>query len=183
MWQRCLWVLLYLLINVSNQTKSIRLDAGDVLNDATLRAYFADLLRQGGFGHWKTERAAFIVRDEDGHYRCIAWPMDGHLYRQQFHGIRPDRTAAVIHTHPSERPLASSDDERMAIKLSLPIVVLTPRNIYMITAGGETIPIVQNHMWATFAEASPMRCSASPSTAPTVAGIMRVPAGMPALRP
>src|SRR5437870_694625 len=56
------------------------------LNDRLVRGYFADVLRQGGYGHWHTERAAFIVRDESGEYRCVAWPLDGGFRRQQFDG-------------------------------------------------------------------------------------------------
>ncbi len=133
----------------------------ELLNDTTIRGYFADLLKQGGFGHWKTERAAFLVRDEDGQYRCVAWPSDGHLYRQQFQGAIPDGTVAIIHTHPAELPLGSTGDQRTAVKLSVPIFVLTPLNIYLITPRGVSVPVVENRPWATFSASSPARCSVS----------------------
>ncbi len=110
----------------------------ELLNDPTIRGYFADLLRQGGFGHWKTERAAFLVRDEI-----------------------PDGTVAIIHTHPAELPLGSTGDQRTAVKLSVPIFVLTPLNIYLITPRGVSVPVVENRPWATFnASSSSTRCSA-----------------------
>jgi hypothetical protein len=142
---------------------------GAFLNNAAIQGYFADILRQGGFGHWKTERAAFLVRDEDGRYRCIAWPMDGHLYRQEFHGAIPDHTVAIVHTHPSELPLGSPDDERTAIKLSMPVFVLTPMNINMIDGTGKSVPIVQNRLWATSGGSSSTRCGAPASTTQKVA--------------
>src|SRR5258706_13878156 len=74
----------------------------ELLNDTTIRGYFADLLRQGGFGHWKTERAAFLVRDEDGQYRCIGWPWDGRPQRQEFHGTIPEGTLAITTTPPAD---------------------------------------------------------------------------------
>jgi hypothetical protein len=137
----------------------------EFLNDAVIRGYFADVLRQGGFGHWKTERAAFLVRDEGGQYRCVGWPMDGRLQRQEFRGAIPERTVAIIHTHPSELPLGSTGDERTAVKQSVPIFVLTPLNIYMITAGGVSVAVVENRQWATFSASSSIRCSTPDSRA------------------
>ena len=120
----------------------------EFIDDSVIRGYFADVVRQGGYGHWKTERAAFLVRGPAGDYRCVAWPNDGRLYRQEFQGAIPDRTVAIIHTHPSELPSASAGDVRTAIKISVPIFVLTPLNIYMITARGAIVPIVENRLWA-----------------------------------
>jgi len=133
----------------------------ELLNDTTIRGYFADVLKQGGFGHWKTERAAFLVREESGQYRCVAWPMDGRLQRQEFHGAIPAGTIAIIHTHPSEIPLGSAVDQRTAVRLSMPIFVLTPLNIYMITPAGVSVSVIENRLWATFSASSPVRCSAS----------------------
>ena len=130
------------------------------LDDPLIHAYFVDILRQGGFGHWKTERAAFIVRDENSHYRCVAWPSDGHLYRQEFHGRIPPGTVAIIHTHPSELPDASIGDRATAVRMSLPIFVLTPLNINVITIDGASIPIFRNRQWASAARAVNRRCSA-----------------------
>jgi hypothetical protein len=42
----------------------------------------------------------------------------------------------------------------------VPIFVLTPLNIYMITARGVSVPIVENRQWATFSASSSTRCSA-----------------------
>ena len=135
------------------------------LNDAVIRGYFADVVRQGGYGHWKTESAAFVVRDEGGQYRCVAWPLDGHLQRQEFLGAIPDGTVAIIHTHPSELPLGSTGDARTAIKLSVPIFVLTPLNINMITSRGVSVPVVENRPWATISASSSTRCTPAASIA------------------
>jgi hypothetical protein len=130
------------------------------LDDPLVRAYFVDILRQGGFGHWKTERAAFIVRDDNSHYRCVAWPSDGRLYRQEFHGRIPPGTVAIVHTHPSELPDASVGDRATAVRMSLPIFVLTPLNINVITIEGASIPIFRNRQWAAVGVPSTQRCSA-----------------------
>lgn len=146
----------FLLCVLFSSVASIANASQPILDDAMVRGYFADVLRQGGFGHWKTERAAFLVRQENGQYRCIAWPLDGHLYQQNFHGLMPARTVAIIHTHPSERPRASAADERTAAMLSLPVFVLTPRNLYMITAEGVSVAVFENREWAS--SLSSVRC-------------------------
>lgn len=135
------------------------------LNHQVIRGFFADLLAQGGFGNWKTERAAFLVMEENGEYRCLAWPMDGRLHRQEFGGEIPDRTVAIIHTHPKGIPLGSTGDQRTAKALTVPIFVLTPHNIYLVTPRGENIPVVANEIWAAVSASSSNRCIARDSHA------------------
>jgi hypothetical protein len=137
----------------------------DFLNEHVLRAYFADVLRLGGYGHWHTERAAFIVREENGQYRCVAWPLDGGFHRQQFRGSIPDRTVAIVHTHPAELPIGSNQDARTAKALSVPIFVLTPLNIYLVTSRGENVPVVENRIWAEVSASSSTRCTPPASRA------------------
>jgi hypothetical protein len=131
---------------------------GEFFNDTLIRGFFADILQQGGFGRWKTERAAFIVRDERNRYRCVAWPSDGHLYRQQFRGAMPAGTVAIIHTHPKELPEASQGDKETAVRLSVPIFVLTPLNIELITDRGVAVPVIRNHLWFEVKPPSSARC-------------------------
>jgi hypothetical protein len=131
---------------------------GEFLNDTEIRGFFANILQQGGFGRWKTERAAFIVRDEKNHYRCVAWPTDGHLYRQQFRGAMPAGTVAIIHTHPMELPEGSQGDKETAARLSIPIFVLTPLNIELITERGVAVPVIHNHLWCEAKPVPSMRC-------------------------
>ncbi|HSP14118.1 MAG TPA: hypothetical protein VLV78_05140 [Thermoanaerobaculia bacterium] len=137
----------------------------EFLNDKTIRGYFADLLGEAGFGHWHTERAAFLVRDSNGEHRCVAWPFTGDFHQQQFHGSIPDGTVAIVHTHPEKLPLPSKQDQRTATSLSVPIFVLTPRDIYLVTSSGETIPVVENQFWPPVSGASSTRCSAATARA------------------
>lgn len=132
----------------------------DFLSDRTIREFFADLLEQGGYGHWRTERAAFVVLDERGQYRCIGWDLDGRLLRQEFQGAIPDRTVAIVHTHPKELPIGSVTDQETAMRLSVPIFVLTPDNIYMVSARGNNVALVENRSWA------PARSSSRPCSPP-----------------
>ena len=118
------------------------------LNDAVIRTYFADLLAKGGSGFLPSERGAFLVRDESGEYRCVLWRRSMMYHEQTFSGRIPERTVAIIHTHPKELPVGSMGDRNTAMRLSVPIFVLTPRNIYLVTARGENVPVVTDQWWA-----------------------------------
>ena len=137
----------------------------EFLNHPVIRGFSFDLLRQGGFGRWETERAAFLVLEENGQYRCVAWPWSGGIHRQEFRGSIPDRTVAIIHTHPKYMPLGSAGDQRTARMLSVPIFVLTPTNIYLVTTAGKNVPVVSNRLWKPVNRSSSTRCIAPDSRA------------------
>lgn len=134
--------------------------ADEFLTDATVRAIFGEVLRQGGLGRRNTESAAFLIREETGEYRCVAWPVDGGFRRQRFTGTIPDRTVAIVHTHPEASRSGSVVDQKTAISVGIPIFVLTRRNIYVVTAGGENVPIVLGKMWMPKRDAQ-SRCTGS----------------------
>jgi len=120
----------------------------DFLNDRAIRGYFADLLRLGGYGHWSTERAAFLVRTETGDVRCVLWPAGGELNREHFSGKVPDGAVAIVHTHPEQTPRGSTGDHHLSQTYGVPIFVLTPRNIYLVTPAQPNVPVVEGRMWA-----------------------------------
>ena len=121
-----------------------------ILDDALIRGYFSDILRQGGYGTWKTESAAFLVRDKTGDFRCVAWPYDGRPYRQEFVGAIPEGTFAIIHTNPSDSsPEVSVGDAGTAMRLSLPVFVVAPRDINMVSGTGALASVVRNRKWAS----------------------------------
>lgn len=131
----------------------------ELAKDPIVHAYFADLLRQGDYGFSLTESAAFLVREESGAYRCDAWTYDGGMARHTFRGLMPDGTVAIMHTHPKERPHASADDFRTAMTLWIPIFVLTPTNIFVVTPRGESETIVANQKWWPVSGSSTARCT------------------------
>lgn len=128
--------------------------------EPTVRSLFADLLREGGYGRWNTERAAFLIREDTGQYRCILWPAERGFYRESFHGAMPEGTVAIIHTHPGHLPDASTNDQRTAMRTGVPIFTLTPLNINLTTTKGENVAIVANRWWAPVSGASSSRCTA-----------------------
>ena len=128
-----------------------RLPACGVITDpifatASGRAHFRDLLRAGQWGFFNTERAAFIVDSGNGSFDSVDWPPTGAAFEEQFHGKIPERTRAIIHTHPFLWPLPSDQDRMEAVRLGIPIYVLTVRAIYK-TEGFRITAVVRNEAW------------------------------------
>jgi hypothetical protein len=121
----------------------------DLFENPVIRSLFADLLRLGGFGQVNTERAAFLVRDANGEYRCVLWPATLGFKRERFSGIVPAGTVALFHTHPNQSPFGSVSDQRASLILKVPVFTLTRRSIYVITGRSENIAIVRGRVWAT----------------------------------
>jgi hypothetical protein len=134
------------------------------LSDPVVRGFLSDVLNRGGNGYYQTESAAFLLLGENSTYRCEAWPFDGRLHQQEFRGRIPDRTIAIAHTHPANMPDASAHDRQTAIEHSVPIFVLTPLNIYLVTPRGETIAVVEGKPWSVNASSS-TRCSVASARA------------------
>jgi len=111
------------------------------------RSRFRDLLRAGQWGFFNTERAAFIVDSGNGSFDSVDWPPTDALWEETFRGKIPAHTLAIIHTHPLAWPLPSDQDRMEAVRLGIPIYVLTVRAIYK-TEGFRITPVVRNELWA-----------------------------------
>ena len=73
---------------------------------------FRDLLRDSGWslnGPW--ERAAFVIQQADGSIACQCWPSKHSYLTEQFSGVMPAHTIAIVHTHPVQYPQPSRQDE------------------------------------------------------------------------
>jgi proteasome lid subunit RPN8/RPN11 len=62
--------------------------------------------------------------------------------RATYRGRIPDRTLAIIHTHPNARPNPSPDDIATAQKLGMPVYVVT-RSMVTRTDGWRTTRVAQ----------------------------------------
>ncbi len=147
-------LLLFLSLHVVGATSK----PDELLNDPIVMGFFTDLLGRGGFGFVSTESAAFLVF-ANGAYRCEAWPYDGGFQRHQFRGVMPDRAFALVHTHPKGNPLASREDRETAMRLAIPVFVLTPANIYVVTPDGKSVALIRNRRWWRISPSSSTRCS------------------------
>ena len=91
------------------------------LDDVDVARLAAPLLRADD----EYERAAFVVRGDDGALRLIEWPFRREFRRARWEGAAPEGTIAIVHTHPRELPRPSMGDHAEARRIGLPIYVLT----------------------------------------------------------
>ncbi|HEY0590172.1 MAG TPA: hypothetical protein VGF40_00280 [Thermoanaerobaculia bacterium] len=115
---------------------------------AEVVAIFADLLGNGWNGLRQTESAAFIVRDGTRGYRAVPWPYTGEKMRQRYRGAVPPSTVAIAHTHPRSVRFPSAGDAGTAAAVGVPVFVLTPFHIWVVTPEGTMGPIVERTDWA-----------------------------------
>ena len=124
------------------------------LDDPGIRTSFAQLVRQSGYGWWRTEEAAFLVRGDDGRYRLVVWQTEREFEKRTFTGVVPRNAVAIVHTHPRDKPEASRGDRQTARRLGMPVVVLTPLNIVVVRPDGPSVAVVRNEHWVPSAEPS-----------------------------
>lgn len=111
-------------------------------------AILNDLQNGSTRGDGQRERAAFIVRSEEGEYRCAEWPSKHHWREASYNGFVPAGTIAIAHTHPRAFPHPSQHDVDEAIRTQLVSYVITFWSIYRIDpAGGRIVALVRNHDW------------------------------------
>ena len=93
----------------------------------------ARLLKDGGYGRMPFERAAFLVLKEDDAFECRVWPATFQNREAEWDGPLPDGTAAVLHTHPARFPNPSTGDAREARRIGVPVLVVTPGLVSMVS--------------------------------------------------
>jgi len=122
---------------------------------------FWRLLAQARFGEAEQERAAFVTLDEDGNYHLVFWPFLRELRRATYFGKFPRNVVAIVHTHPNGEAFPSEGDSQLALRISLPIYVLTRTRVSRTT--GKDIDTLWlgdwNPMTARRAAASGSVCS------------------------
>ena len=102
-----------------------------IFDSASAHACFLDLLRDASWGlAGPYERAAFVVESGDGTLRCVPWPATHGYLSEHFHGVFPEGTVAIVHTHPADRPQPSGHDIQEAARIGLPIYVLSIEGVY-----------------------------------------------------
>ena len=96
-----------------------------------LRQCASRLAALSGYGFRDEERAAFLILRADDSFECAIWPASFAFRRASWGGRIPDRTIAVIHTHPRGTPDPSPHDYREARRLDIPVIVVAGERISM----------------------------------------------------
>ena len=121
-------------------------DLGVALREPAVRDELHALVAQSGFGRMDVEVAAFLVRDGDS-WSVVPWTATRRFREQQFTGVVPRGTVAIVHTHPQSLPSPSSGDRHQASRLGIPVVVLTPRSIIVAKPSGAEDVFVRGIFW------------------------------------
>src|SRR5688500_1901307 len=101
--------------------------------------WYEQLLADGGHGRLDRERAAFLIREDDGTLTLAPWPHGGFRH-SSFRGEVPARTIAILHTHPAKLPQPSAQDRAEAKRLGIPIVVITTSGVVVAEPTAERTP-------------------------------------------
>jgi hypothetical protein len=107
-----------------------------ILEDADVTAAFDALLARAAYGLRNDERAGFLILDASGRFHLEDWPATGRYRAEHWEGPIPVGTVAVVHTHPAGDPFASPHDCLEAERIGIPIFVLTPRSVVLVTDDG-----------------------------------------------
>ena len=75
--------------------------------DPHVLVLFSDVLTRGLVWDDYAESAAFIVRENDGSYRCLMWPQTNQFQKQTFNGGMPAGTVAIVKSSVSSRSSSS----------------------------------------------------------------------------
>jgi hypothetical protein len=146
---------------------------GDLCSDEAFRQY-GFLLASSGFGRGDAERGAFLVHDERG-IRLIVWP-PGRRDSATYSGRMPDDVVAIVHTHPHNLRDPSYGDVRVAMRLGLPNIVLTPNAVSVAWPDGTVSYLTEQMGWPGVRRAAFRSPNGRRAGSPPTAG------RMPALR-
>ena len=122
-------------------------DVREVLAEPFVMKSFAGLMRDCAMGS-DVEAAAFLVRAEDGSMSTIVWDATTAHRQQNWSGRIPAGTVAIVHTHPARLERPSTGDVTQALRLRMPIYVLTRSAIRAIDGRtGEQVALVKGQFW------------------------------------
>jgi hypothetical protein len=86
------------------------------------------------------EQAAFLRHRPDGHLTLTRWP-PGDQTSATYRGSVPPDCIAIVHTHPENAPRPSVRDIANAIRLHIPVVVITPDGVMMAAPDGVVVEL------------------------------------------
>ena len=99
-----------------------------VLSQPQAHAWYDTLLAESGYGRLSQERAAFLIREDDGTLTLEPWARGGFRHAS-WRGTIPQRTIAILHTHPAGEAQPSARDRQEAQRLGVPVVVITSDSV------------------------------------------------------
>lgn len=124
-------------------------DVRSPAHDPRVMAVMQDLAARGERQIEQREIAAFLVRDANGAISSVLWPRTWNSRSERYDGVIPPGTVAIAHTHPSradKRP--SRGDIEQAVRIGLPIYVITRWHLYVVDSSGVVIRLYVREDWS-----------------------------------
>jgi Prokaryotic homologs of the JAB domain len=116
--------------------------------------WYDDLLARSGYGNLPFERAAFLIREADGTLTTQPWP-DASFRHATFRGAIPQRTIAIVHTHPKGEPRPSWRDRQEAKRLGIAVIVVTSDGAIAAHADGTEVTLARTPVPASGTSRAP----------------------------
>ncbi len=142
------------------------MDPQQLIADAALISAFIQLMAPN-LSALKMEAAAFVVANPDGQLTLVPWPMDKATLESKYCGKVPAGVVAVVHTHPENCRDPSPQDFKVAAKLGVPVLVLSPHGICAAnpSSGSPQWLLKDRHWMIHYRSAKPPQMTATPPQA------------------
>ena len=127
---------------------ALSFDVRHSADDPRVLAVLQDIAHRGAYQTDQQEVAAFLVRDANGVISSVFWPHTANRRSEHYDGAIPAGTVAIAHTHPwqaDQHP--SRGDIAQAMKIGMPIYVVTRLNLYVVESTGEVIALFERTNW------------------------------------
>jgi hypothetical protein len=152
------FVLLFLpIFNESSYAQSNSVVAINDNDIPDLLPSFYQLWKDSAFGNDpnRTERAAWIIRKDDGSLGFHRWRRSGAWAREIWVGPLPENIVGQAHTHPAKRdPMPSPKDKSLSQNTNLPLYTISERGIWRVTPDGKLTKIAGNNWYIELRKSS-----------------------------
>jgi hypothetical protein len=119
------------------------------LLESTLRAPAYRMWEAAGFGHESSERAAWVLEDDEVGVRWLDWPNGRRYLRARWEGPVPANAVAIVHTHPAVvDPKPSEQDIETARRLGVPVYSVSRSGIWKAVPNGSVVPVDDSRWWS-----------------------------------
>ena len=116
----------------------------EVTADSTVRQCMCDLWKKAGYGFFKHERSAWVLKNEGG-YSCLPWPWSAQTARETWNGPIPSVQVGIVHTHPDALDPKPSrggppSDEKTAKQIHQKVYTVSRKGVWSIDPQGTITP-------------------------------------------
>jgi hypothetical protein len=112
---------------------------------------FYQLWKDSSFGNDpnRTERAAWIIRKDDGTFEFYRWPTSGAWAGEVWVGPLPKNVIGQVHTHPTKRdPKPSLKDRNLAKRKNIPLYTISSEGVWRVLPDREPTRVVGRNWYS-----------------------------------